>query len=200
MPAETEIVLDVGGRKFATSINTLNGASYFKSKFSGRWPSSQGESHFVDADPELFEHILRYLRRQTPPLFYDKYKGFDFHKYIALLYDAKYFGVEGLVEYLQEKRYLQTVKVVHEATVLYPTTHDKQVSTLDDMVSYSIACTVKKVHICPLGHADHRGHPRTCRQHKCSSLKEAECAYEEEVVVNILKVNRRVEINLNHGS
>jgi hypothetical protein len=43
---------------------------------SGRWDNAQADGlYFIDAGPELFKHLVRYLRRSVLPIFYDNLVG-----------------------------------------------------------------------------------------------------------------------------
>jgi hypothetical protein len=53
-------------------------------------------SYFIDADAELFEHILHYLRHGVLLVFYDKSNGHDHAQYLALLKEAEYFQITQL--------------------------------------------------------------------------------------------------------
>ncbi|CAI4224763.1 unnamed protein product [Auanema sp. JU1783] len=67
-PYKTDQIINfnVGGQKFATSVNTLTWIpdTFFTSLISGRIPSVRDESGaiFIDRDPDLFRVILNYLR------------------------------------------------------------------------------------------------------------------------------------------
>jgi BTB/POZ domain-containing protein KCTD9 len=63
-------------------------------------------SYFVDADPQLFDHILRYLRRGVLPIFYDNIRGHDHGLYRALLEEARYFQIDRLENWLSDKSYI----------------------------------------------------------------------------------------------
>src|SRR4051812_48134438 len=78
--------LKVGGRRFVTTRETLTEESaFFASLLSGRWDNALPDgSYFINADPALFEHILRYLRRSVFPLFFDAENGHDHHLYLSL--------------------------------------------------------------------------------------------------------------------
>jgi BTB/POZ domain-containing protein KCTD9 len=92
-PSGQRIDLQVGERRFTTLASTLSdGSSFFASLLSDRWPESRSDdgSYFVDADPDLFVHILRYLRRGVPPVLYNKCQGFDYGLYRALQEEAEY--------------------------------------------------------------------------------------------------------------
>ncbi|KAF4628219.1 hypothetical protein G7Y89_g9933 [Cudoniella acicularis] len=83
-----QITLQAGERRFVTVAETL---------------THENGSYFIDADPELFEHILRYLRRGVLPIFYDRVKGHNYSLYLALLGKAKYFQILRLENWLKRK-------------------------------------------------------------------------------------------------
>lgn len=61
------VKINVGGRIFQSTIETLTKCSYFASMFSDRWYAESKEPDmeiipFIDRDPEGFECILRHLR------------------------------------------------------------------------------------------------------------------------------------------
>jgi BTB/POZ domain-containing protein KCTD9 len=69
--------IQVSGRRFLTDPATWVGeSSFFKALFLEQWGELQDDgSYFIDADPDLFEYILHYLRRGVLPVFYDRAKG-----------------------------------------------------------------------------------------------------------------------------
>jgi hypothetical protein len=81
---------------------------------SGAWPEHacqiDGEP-FVDANPDLFDHILNYLRRSYPPIFWTRVGRFDLSLYAAVLREAEYFGVATLADWIREKKYIYTVRI-----------------------------------------------------------------------------------------
>lgn len=109
------ITIQVGEREFKAAATTLtDGSTYFASMLSGKWSETTTNStSFVDGDPELFTHILSFLRRGIYPLLWSKEKGFDFVKYAALLAEARYFGISRLEKWIEEKHYLMAVTVNH---------------------------------------------------------------------------------------
>src|SRR6056300_1429328 len=102
------IGLNVGGRKFYTHQSTLtNGSAYFAARFSGNFGTDDSitdedgrEVYFIDASPELFEHILGFLRRGIPT-WPKKYKE-DRVLYERLINEAEYFGVESMLMRLRK--------------------------------------------------------------------------------------------------
>ena len=114
MPA----TIQVSDRRFLTDPATWVGESaFFKALFSKQWDDHKNDSsYFIDADPDLFEHILRYLRRGVLPVFYDRAKGHDHVLYGALLEEARFFGIDRLEKWLSEQKYLEAVKVAYSYT------------------------------------------------------------------------------------
>ncbi|OQN95576.1 hypothetical protein B0A48_18540 [Cryoendolithus antarcticus] len=59
---------------------------------------------FFDADPILFEHVLNFLRRPFPPIFWTRTNGFDLALYVRLLNEAEYFQLDALADWIREKK------------------------------------------------------------------------------------------------
>jgi hypothetical protein len=102
------LTLDIGGRKFKVSRDTLKAESgLFERQLSDRFPPWQPEadgSYFLDADPDLFVHLLRFMRRpEVFPVFYSKMNGFDYDLYNHLQAEALYFQVLTLYEWIKDK-------------------------------------------------------------------------------------------------
>ncbi|CAF0821068.1 unnamed protein product [Adineta ricciae] len=67
-----KIILDVGGEKYTTSVETLTREkdTFFTALFSKQWQLERDpddKSVFIDRDGKLFSHILAYLRTNTMP-------------------------------------------------------------------------------------------------------------------------------------
>ncbi|KAG6207454.1 hypothetical protein E4U35_000943 [Claviceps purpurea] len=109
--SHTRIKLLVGERTFITTRDTLIRESpFFRRNFSGPWAEPpQDGIYFVDADPALFEHILRYLRQSVFPLFYRQSIGHNLGLYAALCKEAEFFQILRLHIWLTEGRYLDAV-------------------------------------------------------------------------------------------
>jgi len=97
--------LDISGRKFKISRDILEAESgLFALQLSGHfaWEPEADGSYFLDADPELFTHLLRFMRRpQVYPLFYDRAKGFDYDLYNRLQVEAEYFQMDSLATWIK---------------------------------------------------------------------------------------------------
>jgi hypothetical protein len=69
-----------------------------------RGEKSRSGSYFLDADPNLFEHLLRFMRRpEVFPLFYNHAAGFDYDLYNRLQAEAEYFQIDALYEWIKAK-------------------------------------------------------------------------------------------------
>lgn len=101
------LTLDVGGRIFKVSRKKLEaGSSHFRSLLSNTtaWEPQEDGTYFLDADADLFEHMLRFMRRpEVFPLFYDASKGFDYDLYNRLEVEATHFQVWELAKWIAEK-------------------------------------------------------------------------------------------------
>lgn len=113
-----KVVLDVGGRKFITLASTLSESQFLSALVSGRWDHNQQNdgSFFIDADPDLFQYVLEYLRRHLMPLCWDREKGHDLTRYTALLHEAEYYGIPKLSRWLKEQKYLDAVTITIKVT------------------------------------------------------------------------------------
>ncbi|GAM37724.1 hypothetical protein TCE0_029f07873 [Talaromyces pinophilus] len=95
----------------------LGNSIYFDNLFSDKWADKQdGGSYFIESDANIFEHILRYLRAEVLPVFYDRLLGHDFPLYQGLLEESQYFAIDGLQKWLCERKYLDAVKIHYTAT------------------------------------------------------------------------------------
>ncbi len=191
--ADSQITLQVGERHFVTTRETLVAESrFFASLLSGRWDNAQEDgSYFIDADANLFEHILRYLRRGVLPIFYDKMKGHDYALYLALLEEAKYFQITRLKDWLEKKQYLLTLKTKYSATEIEGAEALHATLGTDMEVEYFPAWSTKKVYICPRGIYVHRGNPRACGRDCRKAQGDADDIYDEEPVLRTLVLEKQ---------
>ncbi|KAJ3181767.1 hypothetical protein HDU87_000785 [Geranomyces variabilis] len=110
------VKLNVGGREFLVGQSTLTLKSlYFATLLNGDFSHQLINDHiFIDADPDMFGHILRYLRRLEYPLFY-KNGEFEYSVYDQLRVEAEFFGLERLEKWIWNKEF-QNVVVVERHT------------------------------------------------------------------------------------
>lgn len=100
------LTLDVGGRTFKVSRDMLLDYGYFRHKLLGKctWTPEPDGSYFFDSDPDLFEHLLRYMRRPAVlPLFYNNTIGFDYDLYNRLEKEAESFQLWALNAWIRDK-------------------------------------------------------------------------------------------------
>ena len=185
LAANTPIQIQVGGRRFTTTKETLTEESaFFASLLSGRWENTlEDGSYFINADPVLFEHVLRYLRRGVFPLFFDAAKGHDYYRYLALLEEARYFQIPHLQDWLEKKRYVEAVQVVNAAEQREDNPshwHEHSVVPAGTTIDYYPSWGTRKVYICPRGLFQHRGRPEACGRRCEAARGEGSDLFEEE--------------------
>ncbi|RFU33670.1 hypothetical protein B7463_g2676, partial [Scytalidium lignicola] len=194
LTTERLITLNVGERRFITTLETITQESdFFAALFSGRWDDNVQEdgSYFIDADPELFEHILRYLRRRVLPVFYDNIKGHDHTLYLALLEEAKYFQIPRLEKWLRDKEYLKAIKIKYTAAELEGSSFSETRSA-DEQVEYRPTWQTRKVYICPRGISVHRGDPGACGR-QCKNAQGGEGnMFEDEQILRTLVIWKQI--------
>ncbi|KAK7632034.1 hypothetical protein BKA81DRAFT_405000 [Phyllosticta paracitricarpa] len=149
---DAPVTLNVGGTKFFTAPETLSGSGLLKAALSPDNLQDDG-SFFVDFDPEIFKYVLNYLRTGLAPVCYRGIdQGFDYELAVSLKAAAKYFEINLLYEWLDEKKYLETAKV---ETVTEDLQHTNGATARaypgDELVEHHISWTAKKVSVCPRG-------------------------------------------------
>ncbi|KAI9731296.1 MAG: hypothetical protein M1834_005199 [Cirrosporium novae-zelandiae] len=191
------ITLQIGQRRFVTTWSTITPESgFFSSLLSRRWNSEQADgSYFIDADPELFEHILRYLRRGVLPVFYDKSTGYDHALYFALLREAKYFQITRLQKWIEDKTYLQSVKVVYSAVEFEGINGLDGFTSTDVDVEYHPVWKTRKIYVCPRDIFVHRGNPTACGRSCRKAQGDVEDQYVEEEVLKTLIIRKQTIFN-----
>lgn len=192
-----QINLQVGEGRFVTTRETLvSESSFFASLLSERWDNAFTDgSYFIDADPTLFEHVLRYLRRGVLPIFYDIDKGHDHALYLAILEEARYFQIARLQEWLEKKQYLSVLTVEHSVEEFEGTPYSTTLST-DTRAKYFPEWGIKKVYVCPRGIYVHRDQPTKCGRQCMAAQGDAGAIYDDEPVLKMLVVKERTVCDL----
>ncbi|KAI9770328.1 MAG: hypothetical protein M1840_003487 [Geoglossum simile] len=192
-PVREIITLQVGDRRFMTTEETLtHQCGFFSSLLSGRWDDARPDgSYFVDADGDLFEHILRYLRRGVLPVFFSDLKGHDHALYLALLEEARYFQIPRLEEWLEDKTYLKAVKIRHTIVEVDNVENLSGVVETDTKVEYHPSRIIRKVYLCPRGIFVHRGDPSRCGRQCRNAKSGSDDEYEDEEVLKTVVIHRR---------
>ncbi|KAF2451319.1 hypothetical protein P171DRAFT_492610 [Karstenula rhodostoma CBS 690.94] len=198
------ITLNVGGRHFRVYKSTLEDGHFFRSYLDPRFgsPRDKDGTFFIDSNPEIFSHVLRYLRSPSVyPLFWTKAKGLDHDLYNRLEEAAIFFRIPKLESWLNAKKYLKAVSVhssVHiarlDAFPDYKSQDDLEVSG-DVEIERKITQREGRVYLCPLNIPKHRG-----KQYKCDSWcfgaqgnKPPE--YEDETYTEVLTTYTRHIVN-----
>lgn len=191
------VTLQVGEGRFTTTVEILKGSEFFAALTSGRWESNRLEdkSYFVDADADIFAHILRYLRHEILPVFYDSLKGHDFPLYLAVLRQAEYFQIPRLMKWLQEKSYLQVVRFQHSAVLLTGEHDISGSSTADTVVKYLPTWKAERVYVCPRSIASHRGNPKGCGRQCRNQQGEREEEYEDQLTLTTVAISKKAIFN-----
>ena len=179
---DPEIVLRIGGQRFHTRRSTLvEGSPFFTSFFSETWrnPQSSDGTYFLDADPNLFPHILAYMRRGVLPIFYDPARGFDFARYRELHSKAEYFLVRGLAKWIQQQSYLKTIR--DEYTITSITRDSNQLdeesvhnvrAESNSQLTFHPSHGTRTVYKCPRGISLHHDNRSACGR-ACYNAREA---------------------------
>jgi hypothetical protein len=194
-----KVVLEVRERRFVTTRQTLTRSTFFSSLLSGRRDNQQEDgSYFIDADPALFEHILRYLRRGT---LLDQSKGHDYGQYHALLSEARYFGIDALKNWLHDKAYEKTVQVKpsfevsgHSSPYYLPKT-DPRPSPSNVSTEYYPLQLTSKIYMCRRGVREHQGYPCACGSGCRNRLHDKEDEAIDEHAFFKVKIRRETFFN-----
>ena len=193
------IRLQVCERWFTTTTATLTDIPFFAAFLKPEWGSQQPDgSYFLDADPEIFEHTLRYLRHGSLPLFYARQQGFDHAKYSLLLAQADYFGIEELVNWVKEKKYTKAVQ----------TSFTLQTYEADDYPSYPVegdahvenhvfSKTIENVYVCPRDILAHHGDRRRCGRQceNANAAQEDSAIYRNEERVCVARILQTTSVD-----
>ncbi|KAK6820249.1 hypothetical protein RU639_007619 [Aspergillus parasiticus] len=195
-----QVLLQISDRQFITSKSTLSQKStFFEALFSTRWNNQRPDgSYFIDADPNLFEHILRYCRRGIFPLFYDRACGHNYSLYLQLLQEARYFGIDGLQEWLEQEKYLQAVKIERSVKVLDIQKAEALETRLANVEEqYFPNWGTRQVSVCPNGLGRHRDNPGLCGK-KCVRVQgHEEAIYEDEpALIGMVVVENKVVFDM----
>lgn len=188
----------MGGRIFRTYRTTLQDSEWLHA-YIERWipQNSRDSPLFIDADPDLFEHILRYLRRQEVfPLFWSKDRGFDYDLYNRLEAEAGHFGILVLEDWIKEKRYLQAVTVKRGAPITQLVENMGEEKELQD-TEYEryILNKTNRIYICPRDIPVHRGRREACGMACERARGDKPLQYEEEEYLQFVTVAKRIQFD-----
>jgi hypothetical protein len=191
------MTLDVGGRIFKVSRDTLKEFGLFRYQLSDRftWEPESDGTYFLDADPDLFEHLLSFMRRpEVFPLFYTKDAGFDYNLYNRLEAEANYFQMDALRDWIKAKKYLKAIVTqTYSAEVRRLDMVPPQRRSVNISEDWHVIPRTRKVYICPRGIWGHRDDPNSCG-HACRKARgDDEIEYEDETYEEAVILKKEVE-------
>jgi hypothetical protein len=168
---DARIKVRVGETVFHTTKATLIESQLFASLFALSPP--EDDEYFVDNDPELFTHVLRYLRTKLYPLFYDRASGHDKVMYSALLQQAEFYQIPSLTTWFSERNWLQAVR---KSTKRFSHSFvgKGQMANMhaywardEELTVTSVNTTKQKKIKCPRDIWEHDGNMGACTRHGC---------------------------------
>lgn len=196
--ADVRVKLQVGERRFTTMRQTLVAeSSFFASLLSDRRNHvTEDCSYFVDADPTLFEHILRYLRRSVFPIFYDASRGHNYGLYIALLGEARFFGIPRLQHWLEQQEYTRAVHVKRKLSMVTGDVTNSfpdhvLTSESDTTMKFHPVYVTKSVYVCPRGILVHGGEPAACGKQCKEARGDEPLKYKDVTTLRIMMVKEK---------
>ena len=197
-PPSSVITLQVCNQTFRTTISTLTSQSkFFDSQLDSNWNDEQPDgAYFLDSDPIVFSHILRYLRSGILPVFYSKDKGHDYELYAAVLVQAKCFKIKKLEAWIEGKRYLDAVKVERQVRVLDSAGVGDGTIGAETEVKCFPQWAKEKVFVCPRRIDAHRGTPGACGRQCDNAQGDKPDKYEDEEILRMLEVRETVIFDL----
>jgi hypothetical protein len=188
------IHLQVGERHFTTSLFTIAESGLLSAACKDNRDSVKERAYdpvFIDADGDLFVHILSYLRRKILPVFYTAQNGHNHGLYHALLQEAKDFQIPRLEKWLKGKTYLNVVKFEY-CVVSLETTSLLTVVPANEEVQLHSTWTTKKVYVCPRSIPVHKSQMDCGKLCEKARGEDGECIYEDEPVMKITQMKKRV--------
>lgn len=193
--ASERIALLIGEKQFTTTRTTILPSAVLTRLTTLQAPPVEGTPYFIDADPDLFTHILRYLRTGMYPLFYDADRGHDEPQYLALLNQAKFYEISKLEDWLASKSYFdvaqrrtwaKTMLLCGEGQIehLEELTHLKN----EVLTILEVEESRGKCFRCPKSNWRHDGKRASCLKAGCVPKDKAAWASLYEVEMRMLKI------------
>ncbi|KAL2108655.1 hypothetical protein VUR80DRAFT_3553 [Thermomyces stellatus] len=160
----------------------------------------------IDANQDVFHHIVAYLRRGTYPLVIDAEGRHDISTYLAILEEAKHFELDRLAAWIEEGGFAEAAKIECTATIrheadldqvsrvnLNPTVtgHGKVISNISQ--ERFVAWGKRFIYQCPRGlhDGDRAGCGRKCK----NVLGNALPTYNEIPTLRLVEVKKDLVID-----
>ncbi|GKT48080.1 uncharacterized protein ColSpa_08261 [Colletotrichum spaethianum] len=116
-----QVKLEVGGRRFVSTFEVLAKSPWFRHLFSVDFRNWYHDGVFhIDNDGDLFAHVLRYLRTDLYPLFWDSNNGFDYAMYAMIRQQAHHYMLYDLETWILAQKFHDVVEtqVVHQKVIV----------------------------------------------------------------------------------
>jgi phytoene desaturase (3,4-didehydrolycopene-forming) len=175
--ASERIELQIGEKTFHTTKATVADSAVLSTLVELDPPEGSSGRYFVDADPGLFEHILRYLRTGMFPLFFDAARGHDYCRYLELLNQARFYQIPKLESWLAHQGYHDSVRCRTWANsiTLYG---EEQIAHLEELTHLknerlhvlAVENSSARVFCCPNANWRHHGRREKCARANCLRL------------------------------
>ncbi|KAF2121594.1 hypothetical protein BDV96DRAFT_640978 [Lophiotrema nucula] len=194
------VTLDVGGCKLRVLRATLQDCGPLYAQTGEHWKDhiQPDGSHFVDADPEIFAHVLNFLCRPTAyPIFWDKVKGFDYDLYNKLEKEAEAWLVIDLAKWIKDKKYEKAVQVVSHRPIIEDFYNYDAENVMDGSsgIKQHVVTKTRQVYVCPRGIPAHRVGkyaPRKCGYQCRKAQGDDGDDFEEEVYHEVITLRKSV--------
>lgn len=121
--------------------------------------------------------------------------------YVAVLEQARFFGVEPLRAWLEGRKYLEAVKVMWVGRVAEVVEGDDVgglttgVEEGNVAVEHHVGWVTKKVYVCPRSIGVHRGKSYACGKECRRAQGDADDEYEDEAVMKIFEVRKTTTLD-----
>jgi BTB/POZ domain-containing protein KCTD9 len=182
---DTTIQIEAGDQTFHCPVSDLTKYSqYFKKAFEQGCPDatlrklSLKENGSVRCfrlakDPQIFAHIVDYIRDGIFPLFHSG-GSHDFPTYSRVLIYARFFGVQGLVTWLENKTYLKAIQQHYEFAEhitdfqppSLPHLGTARFANSNQELEFHPQLVTRQEYLCPRGITSHRDNQDGCGE-KC---------------------------------
>ncbi|KAL8934030.1 MAG: hypothetical protein Q9211_005442, partial [Gyalolechia sp. 1 TL-2023] len=194
-----QVILQVGEQQFRTSKATLEGCGKLHAMVSDRWRSGELSDNifFLDADPGVFNHVMRFLRHGVYPLCYTMASGHDYALYTAIYNLADFLVIDELAGWLRDQKYLHAIKIHTSARIEEGEDDLSGIKDSNIKIQYHPTWRIVKKYVCPRGIAVHYGNPRACGRACLAAQGDEEDEYEDCPVLSTLCVTEKVVFDQN---
>lgn len=195
--------LEVGrGAYYTIKRETLLGFKYFRALL--LISPALAPKISVDANQDVFSHIIAYLRRGAFPMIIDAQGRHDVPTYLAILEEARHFELDRLALWVEEGRFAEAAKIECITTIRPETDVDYKdfmtTTITEDGKVVSIisreffpAWGKRLVYRCPRGlhNGDRAGCGRKCN----NALGDASPSYEEILTLRLLEMKTNLVVD-----